>query len=194
MEGAFLKVEATARSPREGVHRMVAVLRAEAVKQHAALVGPVIAVGITQEDERRLLRHVDAAVAQFESHWHVQVVGKDGRLVGASVAVEVLENHQLVVGFFARERVRVRGRREHPQSSPGVEGHRQGLANLRKLLLRGEQIHLIPWRDAYPLERDARIARRQVHDAAAIGLEAFLGRDWRDGDKQRDGHGHYSRG
>ena len=66
-EHALLEVQAAARAPGEGVDGVVAVLGAEAVEDDRPLVGLAVAVGVLEEHQVRLLRDVDAAVAQLES-------------------------------------------------------------------------------------------------------------------------------
>ena len=83
---------------------------------------------------------VDAAVAQLEAGGNVQPVGEDRQLVGASVGVGVLEDHQLVVRRRPRQVVRIGRRGQHPQPAARVEGHRQRVGQLGKLLLRREQV------------------------------------------------------
>ena len=161
-EGAFLEVQRAVRAPREGVDRVVAVLGAEAVQDDAPLVGAVVAVGVLQEHQVRLLRDVDAAVAEGEAGRDVEPIGEDLDLVGAAVAVGVLEDDQLVVRRLVRTDVRIGGRGQHPQPSARVEGHRQRVGQLGELALRGEQRHLVAVRRLEPRQRDGGILRGEV--------------------------------
>ena len=69
--------------------------RVEAVQHDLALVGLIVAVGVLEEHQVRLLGDVDAAVAQLQAGGQVQLVGKDGLLVGLAVAVGVFEDQHL---------------------------------------------------------------------------------------------------
>ena len=171
-EGPFLEVERAVRAPREGVDRVVAVLGAEAVQDDPPHVGAVVAVGVLQEHQVRLLRDVDAAVAEREAGRDVEPIGEDLDLVGAAVAVAVLEDDQLVVRRLVRTDVRIRGRRQHPQPPARVEGHRQRVGQLGELALGGEQRHLVAGRRLEPRQRHGGILRGEVEVAAEVRLLA----------------------
>ena len=66
VERALHHQETAAGIAREGADRMVGVGRVEAVEDDLADVGPVVAVGVLQKHEVRLLGHVAAAVGQLE--------------------------------------------------------------------------------------------------------------------------------
>ena len=106
-------------------------------------VGPVVAVGVLEKDQVRLLGEVQAAVAQLQARRHVQAIGKNGLLVGPAVAVGILEDQNLVVDRLAGQIHRKRAHRGHPQPAAGVErdGHR--IAQIGKLDLRSEQIDFV---------------------------------------------------
>jgi hypothetical protein len=74
---ALLEVEVATRSPREGMDRVMTVLRAEPVEDNPSFVRAAVAVGVAQEHQVRLLGDVDAAVTQLETHRHVEAVGED---------------------------------------------------------------------------------------------------------------------
>ncbi len=135
-----------------------------------ALVGFAVAVGIAQEHQVRLLRDVDAAVAELEAGRNVEAVREHRRLVGASIAVGVLEDNQLVVGLLARQHVRIRRRRQHPQAALRVERHRERFGEDRgtraptrtgspRIRPRPSAVRARPWD---PARRDRPVRRHPV--------------------------------
>ena len=56
VKGPFLPVKCTPRVPGKGVHRMVRIGRVEAVHDQLARVGPVVAIGVSQEHQVGHLR------------------------------------------------------------------------------------------------------------------------------------------
>ncbi len=97
-EDAGLEVEAAVGAPDERVDGVVVVFRAEAREEDAPEVGLAVAVGVLEEEEVGLAGHVRAAVAQFDPGGDEKVVRKDGALVGATIAVRVLEDDDRVGG------------------------------------------------------------------------------------------------
>ena len=146
---------------------MVAVLGAEAVEDDLVAVGDVVAVGVLEEHDVRLLGDIDAAVTQLEARRHVEAAGEDGVVIGAAVAVPVLENHDLVVGFLVRQPLRIGGHRRHPQPAPGVERQRHRVAD-RKVLFGGEQRDLVALGGVEVFQRVCRIAGFVAGLAAAV--------------------------
>jgi hypothetical protein len=128
-KGAFLEIEGAVGAPLEGVDGVVAVLGAEAVQDDAPHVGAVVAVGVLQEHQVRLLRDVGAAVAEGEAGRDVEPIREDLDLVGPAVAVAVLEDDQLVVRRPSDRRAD-RWSTSAPQASARVEGHRQRLGQV----------------------------------------------------------------
>ena len=102
VEHALLEVERAAGSPGESGNRVVAVLGAEAVQDDLVTVGHVVAVGVLDEHQVRLLGHVDTAVAEFEAGRYVEAAGEHGVVIGPAVAVAIFEDHDLVVGLLVR--------------------------------------------------------------------------------------------
>jgi hypothetical protein len=107
MKDRLTEDEVTVRCPGEIVQRVMRVLGAEAGQHDLVSIGLVVAVGIFEEAQVRLLGNVNAAVAELERQRDVQVVGEDCRLVGATVLVGVFEDDDLVVRLVARIDVRV---------------------------------------------------------------------------------------
>ena len=98
VEDALLEVEGAVGPEDEAVGRVVRVGRAQTVQEALAVIGATVPVGVLQEDEVGSLRDQHAAVPELESGRVVQVVGEGRADIGAAVAVEVLEDQQLVVG------------------------------------------------------------------------------------------------
>ena len=118
----------------------VRVANAPAGVHHLARVRLVVAVRVLEKQEVRLRGDDDAAVGEREARRHVEVLGEDGELVGATVAVGVLEDLDPVVARVAVEHlVRVVHRFDHPQPAALVERHRDRLDDVR---LAGEQLDL----------------------------------------------------
>jgi hypothetical protein len=168
VERAFLEVEVATGPPLKRVDGVMAVLGAKAVKDDAMLVGLVVAVGVAEKGEVRLLRDVGAAVAELEAHRLVEAVGEHGRRVRAPVAVGVFKDDDLVRRLLARQQMRIRRRRQHPKTPARVERDRDRLGDFGKLLLRGEEVDLIARRHADALLSDPEVARGEVNRAAAV--------------------------
>ena len=74
------------------------VLATEAGEHDAPFVGVVVAVGVPEEEQVRLLADVDAAVAAEDRAAHVEALDEDGALVGGAVVVGVFEDDDAVAG------------------------------------------------------------------------------------------------
>ena len=185
VEGALLEVERAARTPGEGGDRVVAVLGAEAVEDDLVAVGHVVAVGVLDEHQIRLLRHVGAAVAEFEAGGQVQAACEDRVVIGAAVAVPVLEDDDLVVRFLVRQALRIGRHGRHPEPALGVECHGHRVAD-REVLLGSEQGDLVALGRVEVFQRVRGIERFVPRFAAAVRLLVgdFLGRG-RAGNKSR---------
>ena len=123
---------------------------------------------------------VHAAVAQFETHRQVQTLGKYGGLVGPTIHVGVLENHELVFRCGAGQQMRIGRRSQHPQSTACAECHRHRFGEIRELFLGSEKVDFISRCGPQSLEGHTRVFRAEVQLAAAIGLLAgALGRSGR---------------
>ena len=97
VKDALLHVQRAAGIEREAVDRVVRVRGVESVEQVLLHVVAIVAVGVLEEHEVRLVREDHAAVVELEAGRVVQVTRKDRALVGLPVAVGVLEDQQLVV-------------------------------------------------------------------------------------------------
>ena len=109
----------------------------------------VVAVGVLEEDQVRLLRDEHAAVPELEAGGVVEVAGEHRALVGLAVAVGVFEDEQLVVHRRLRLPVRVVLPGRDPQPALGVERHLHRVDELGELLLRREQLDLQPLADRH---------------------------------------------
>ena len=142
MKDRLAKDQIAVGRPGEIVQRVMRVLGAEARQHDAMHVRLVVAVGVLQEREVRLLGDIHAAVTELERQRDVQVVGEHGRFVGPAVAVGVFENDQLVVRLVAGIDVRIRRRATDPQPAARIPTHLNRIGDVGKLFFAGEQVHL----------------------------------------------------
>ena len=143
-EAALAHVDAAAVIDVEGRDGVVRVVGIEAVEEILRDVGPIIAIRIFEQQQKRLLREIDTLRRELEADRHVEPVGKHGLLVGPAVAVGVFVDQQLVIRLgIARLVVGIARQRGDPQPAPVVEPHLAGVAQVGKLLLRGEERHRI---------------------------------------------------
>ncbi len=112
--------------------------RVKTAKHDLADIGPIIAIGVLEKHEVRLLREIDAAIPQFQTRGHMQAIGKHRLPIGSAVAVGILENQNLVVDRFAGQIHRKGAHRRHPHPSAAVECDRHRIAQVRKFHLGGE--------------------------------------------------------
>ena len=120
------------------MQRMVTVLAAEPGEHQLAVIGLAVTVGVLNETHVRFLAHVHAAIAEFKRQGNVQVIGKHRGLVRATVAVGILQNHQLVVRLIAGVHVRIGRRAAHPHATLAIPAHLDRAGDFRKLLLARE--------------------------------------------------------
>ena len=95
------------------------VFAAKAGEHHAPFIRVVIAVGVLEMQQVRLLAHVHAAVAADDRRAHVEPFKKHRALVGHAIVVGVLENDDAVLGDLRMIRAH------------GVQRIVLGFANLR---------------------------------------------------------------
>ena len=145
----------------------VRVPDAPAAVQHLTGVRFVVAVRVLEEQEIRLRRDDDPAVGEGEAARHVEVLGKDGELVRAAVAVRVFEDLDPVVARVAVEDfVRIVHRLDHPQAAALVERHGDRLDDVG---LAREQLDLELARRLDELQR-VRRRERQLIPGGRIAL------------------------
>ncbi len=77
------------------------IARAPPRTQHLPDVRLAVAVGVLEKQDVRRLRHDHAAVGEGEAGRDIEMVREDGDLVGAAVAVCVLEDLDPVVAQSA---------------------------------------------------------------------------------------------
>ena len=140
MERSLFEIERAPLVVGEGADRVMRVGRVEAVEHEFTDVGLVVAVGVFEEQQVRLLRDEHAASAEFETGRHMQSVGEDGPLVGAAVAVGVFKDQNLVARHLAGEVLRVGLHRADPEPALGVERHLHRVGKFRKVLLRRKKV------------------------------------------------------
>ncbi len=184
------------RRPDEIVKSVVRILRTVSRRDELTGIRLVIAVGIAKQTEMRLLRNVDSISVDFERKRNVHVIRPYRRLVGFSVLIGVLEDHDLVARLGAGVGMRIRGRATDPEPSLRVPTHLDRTGNLRKFLLAREKIdletridsecfQLVGWRkplvgpfrlDHRTQRREVRVVDRLVGDVFALGKSphAFL--------------------
>ena len=132
---------------------MVRIVGIETVQQDFPAIGPVVAVIVGQQHQVGLLRDVDAFGREFESEREVQPVGEHRHAVRPAVAVRVLEDQELVVGFaVAGAPMGVRRRHRDPEAAAVVERHLDRIAQFGKLGLGREQVDLESFGKLEPLD------------------------------------------
>src|SRR5690606_32044308 len=89
-------------TPLETVDERLHVSRAEALEEHALLVGLAIAVAIRRVEDHGSLRDDDAALVARDAGRPVQVIDEDARSIEAAVAVGVLEEANPAVRLLLR--------------------------------------------------------------------------------------------
>ena len=85
-------MQSATRIPNECMQRMVRVGRVETSQHDLLDVGPVVAVGIFEKHQVRLLSDINAAVAQLQTGRHMQPIGKNNLPVGSAIGVGILED------------------------------------------------------------------------------------------------------
>ena len=144
-EASFEQIERAGGVGAVGGDGVVRVVRVEAVQDELLAVRLAVLVVVDEQGEVGLLREVDAFGRDLEADGQVQAVGEHAPLVGAAVAVGVLEDEQLVVrSGIARAVVRVGRRRRDPEAALAVEGHLHGLLQVGEHRLVREEVHLEP--------------------------------------------------
>jgi hypothetical protein len=102
-EDAVRHVKPAVGAPGEAVHELVRVLAAETGEHDAPGVRFVVAVGIAEVDEVRLLADVDAVIAADDGAGEIEALDEDGALVGLAVVVGVFEDDDAVAGDSFRQ-------------------------------------------------------------------------------------------
>ena len=97
-EDAVRHVEPAIGAPGEAIHELVRVLATETGEHHAPGVRFVVAIGIAEMDQMRLLADVDAVIAAKDGGGEIEALDEDGALVGSAVVVGVFEDDDAVAG------------------------------------------------------------------------------------------------
>ena len=172
VEGALLEVEGAVGTEDEAVGGVVGVGGREAVQDALAPVCAVVAVGVLEEQDVGAVGDQHAAVPELEPGRVVQVLGEDRRAVGAAVAVDVLEDHELVVHRLARLPVGVGRPASDPEAPARVPGHLHRVGELGEALLAGEEPDLQALGGGHP--RQGLLAREEGVRAGPVGRDRDL--------------------
>ena len=130
--------EFTTEAPVDAVDHLVGVGGAEATEDDALGVGFVIAVGVFEVEEFGALGDVEATVAEFDAAGHEEAFDELVKLVGFAVAVGVLADEDVVVGFFAGFDLGVADGAGDPEAAAFVPAHLDGFDDA--IGLGGEEI------------------------------------------------------
>ena len=142
VENGLAEKEIAIGRPHEIVQGVVRILTPEAGQDDLAVIGLVVPVGVREKDEVRFLREVDSFLAEDKGERHFQVVRKNGRFVGLSIPVGVLQDDDLVAGFASGIEVRIGGRAGDPEPPAGIPAHLDGTGHIGEVLLGCEAIDL----------------------------------------------------
>ena len=96
-------------SPRKIVQGVVGILGTEPGQDGLSMIRLAIAVGILEESHVGLFRNIDSSVTELEGKRHVDIVRPDRGLVRLAVAIEILENNDLVVRGLPGVNMRIGG-------------------------------------------------------------------------------------
>ena len=132
-EGAFLEIQRATRVERKAVGRVVRVGGSRHREDPLFYIGPVVAIGIFEEQNRRPLRQQSRRHSRTQSRLDCEGPGERGALVGMAVAIGVFKNQQFVVHRFGRLPMRVGTPDAPPTAGPGVERHLDGIDELGKV-------------------------------------------------------------
>ncbi len=97
-EASFEKVEGAGGVGAVRGDCVMGVVGVEAVHEDLDAVGAVVVVVVHEEAQVGFLGDIHSLGRELEADGEMEVFGEDGLLVGASVAVGVLEDEELVVG------------------------------------------------------------------------------------------------
>ena len=123
---------------------MVRVVRVESAEHDLHAVRLVIAIGVAQEHEIRLLGDIHAFGCKLEADGQVQMIRENGFLVRLAIPVGVFVDQDFVI----RQRIagaigRISRHRRDPQPSFVIKGHLHGIGEIWKLLLAGKKLDLV---------------------------------------------------
>ena len=123
VEDAVESIQPAVGSPGERIGKLVGVGPAEPGDDHLAGVGPVIAVGVFQEENVGGVGHPDPAVTDGDGRGNVQPLGKHGHLVGGAIAVGVFEDFDAIASHTGGP-AGVFEAFADPDAAPFIEAHR----------------------------------------------------------------------
>ncbi len=161
------------------------VVACPAVEQIHDDVGPVVAVGVFEPDEPRLIGDEHAAVPELEPSRAVELVVKHLAAIGAAIAIMILENQQPIGRpLVARLPQRVRGHAANPQPAAVIEVELVGLGQLGEFFFTGEGLHLEALRH---LHRFDALFRREILQLLRLRIILLRIAEPRDGDDELAG-------
>ena len=130
VEDAVEPVEPAVRPPGERIRQLVRVVASETGQHDLPGVGLAVAVGVLEEEEVGRVDDPDAPPADRDPRGYVQTFGEDGELVHSAVAVGIFEDLDPVAAR-PRRLPRVFEALGHPDAALLVEGHRDGIDEIR---------------------------------------------------------------
>ena len=142
VEGPFLEVDRPGGIEGEAVGGVVGVGGVEAADDPRLDVVVVVAVGVLEVEDVGALRDDYSLPPELEAGGVMEIASEGLHLVGAAVAVGVLEDQELVVHRLVRPPVRVGRPGRDPQASLRVEGHLHRIDQLREHRLVGDKLDL----------------------------------------------------
>src|SRR5699024_7009258 len=123
---------------------MMRIVIIKTTQYHFPLVCFIITIGISKQNQIRALGKIYTFRCELKPYRHLQAIGKDRLFIGLTVAVGILKNKKLVVGFFISGLpVGVAGHCGYPQPPLIVEGYLYGISKIIKLLFGGKQLNFI---------------------------------------------------
>ena len=170
-KNAFAEHERAAGIGGVGTDGVVRIVGIEAAENDLGAVGLVVAVGVAEQDEVRLLGKINAFGGELEADGQIEVICKHGFLVGFAVAVGVFVDEQFVVGQSVAGAIgRIGGHHGDPKAALVVEGELHGVCEIGELFFTGEELDLVAFGNFEG--RDAFVAREitggAVFDAGLV--------------------------
>src|SRR5699024_8541001 len=97
---AFPHVNCSRRISRVCTVGMMRIVIIKTTQYHFPLVCFIITIGISKQNQIRALGKIYTFRCELKPYRHLQAIGKDRLFIGLTVAVGILKNKKLVVGFF----------------------------------------------------------------------------------------------
>ena len=150
-EDAFLEIKPAARAAPPSADRVMVVLNSKTGQRQLPHVRNIIAIRVLEEEHVRRLSDVAAAIGELDSRWKIKPFGKHRRLVGLSIAIDILQDDNLIVGHFAWFDLRIGPGTSDPQASTRIPNHvnrigQHGICRKEIYLVTREQIEALQLR------------------------------------------------